>query len=65
MKIAETKTETIRLELDLVTAAKCGGDNDRPSGVLFFLEQGVNNLARTTSSFFEKGCKQPMEAVHG
>ena len=62
MKTSAEKTEALAIELDPVIAIKCGDDQNREAGILYFLQRGVNNLSVTSSNpslFFAKRCKQP------
>lgn len=67
MKTSAERTEALAIELDPVIAIKCGDDQNRAAGILYFLQRGVNNLSTESSSthlFFATGCKQPKGGRH-
>lgn len=43
MKKSAERTEALAIELDPVIAIKCGDDQNRAAGILYFLQRGVNN----------------------
>lgn len=53
---------TLRVELTLTDAVKCGRPEDRAKRILLFLEEGVNN--RDGAFISSRGVNNP-EAVHG
>ena len=67
MKTSAERTESMAIELDPVIAIKCGDDQNRAAGILYFLQRGVNNLSAKSSNaslFFTKRCKQPKGGRH-
>lgn len=67
MKKSAERTEALAIELDPVIAIKCGDDQNRAAGILYFLQRGVNNLSVTSSNpslFLQRGVNNPMEAAH-
>lgn len=67
MKTNVEKTELLTIALDPVIAIKCGDDQNRADGILYFLQRGVNNLSATSSQpslFFAERCKQPKGGSH-
>lgn len=59
MKTNASESETVRIELDLVAAVKCGPAKMREARILSFLIAGVNNLSAS-----QQGVNNQKEAQH-